>query len=424
MDYLYAVGAESLCRFDLNRRTWSELPVAVTRATRLQAVGGRLYVLSEESILQLATDGLSTKVLASSRRRPSAGILDQAESYTGLRLFGGVEGNLRAALGDKLYAQSGNAWTVRTLTATPTVEVFQHGALLRSGSHADINRLSICWTPSDTLECAVEIPGGNFLPHPPRWPLRTHRRDGMAEEPRWQGLPYRFSVNSPATVQGTNLLMYVERTREDRDGDLIVFDRDWYTPVMLPLRFDPALGQVPVTAELRKTRYRPGLTAGPWILADADRILIGHDAWPGFWSISAAAFQAQVEAEKARMSERARARSRNRPWPDQEREIIRAGIVPLVTPIPWATMDGNANGLLDPEETTRLDFNANRKADAPELAAAECCFVLSADSIFGLFDANEDGHLDRGEAYILERWVDPPSQSRSPYVGFRSLDPG
>ena len=348
--YLYAVGAESLCRFELNRRTWSELPVAVTPTTRLQAVGGRLYVLSEESILQLATDGLSTKVLASSRRRPSAGILDQAESYTGLRLFGGVEGNLRAALGDKLYAQSGNAWTVRTLTATPTVEVFQNGALLRSGSHADINRLSICWTPSDTLECAVEIPGGNFIPHPPRWPLRTHRRDGKAEEPRWQGLPYRFSVNSPATAQGTNLLMYVERTREDRDGDLIVFDRDWYTPVMLPLRFDPALGQVPVTAELRKTRYRLGLTAGPWILADADRILIGHDAWPGFWSISAAAFQTRVEAEKARMSERARARSRNRPWPDREREIIRAGIVPLVTPIPWATMDGNANGLLDPKK--------------------------------------------------------------------------
>lgn len=231
----------------------------------------------------------------------------------------------------------------------------------------------------------------------------------MVEEPRWQGLPYRFSVFSPATVQGTNLLMYVERRREDRDGDLIVFDRDLYTPIILPLRFDPAMGQIPGSVELRKSRYRVGLSTGPWILADADRILLGHDAWPGFWSVADEALQAQVEVEKTRMAERALVRIRNRPWPEPEREIIRAGTVPLSTPIPWVTMDGNANGLLDPEETALLDFDSNRKADAPELAAAESCFVLSADVIFDLFDANEDGDLDRGEAYLLERWLDPPA---------------
>ncbi|MGA2279317.1 MAG: hypothetical protein ABSG80_03320 [Verrucomicrobiota bacterium] len=80
-NHLYASSSDGIKRYSLARKTWEDLPVPVGGHARITAFDGRIFLSSANAIIEMATDGRTSKVLASTRRRPPLTMLDTMDGY-------------------------------------------------------------------------------------------------------------------------------------------------------------------------------------------------------------------------------------------------------------------------------------------------------------------------------------------------------
>jgi hypothetical protein len=104
-------------KYDLNSRKWITLPVSDGDNHGLFNVGGHLYAADMTQIFEILDNGNSTRLLASSRRRPPVSVLDTQDLGRPV-LFEGPGHSLRLAIPGGFYTWTNNDW--RKFADAPT----------------------------------------------------------------------------------------------------------------------------------------------------------------------------------------------------------------------------------------------------------------------------------------------------------------
>ena len=81
-NHLYISSSDGIKRYSLARKTWEDLPVPVGGHARITAFDERIFLTSSSAIIEMSPDGQTSKVLASTRRRPAKTILDRMDNYS------------------------------------------------------------------------------------------------------------------------------------------------------------------------------------------------------------------------------------------------------------------------------------------------------------------------------------------------------
>jgi hypothetical protein len=83
-DSLYVSVQNRIQRYRLKEAVWEELPVPMEAGGTISACHGSLYVNTASSILKVDPESKETKILASTRRRPTVNFMDELPGYSGV----------------------------------------------------------------------------------------------------------------------------------------------------------------------------------------------------------------------------------------------------------------------------------------------------------------------------------------------------
>jgi hypothetical protein len=168
-DALYASFSGELRRYDFPRARWTTVPLPASKQLELVAVGGRLYGANDERIEEILNQGRTTKLLASTRRRPASSALDSLPSLGRPALFLIEPDTLAARINGGVWQWDGTDWKQSTLT--PPVERYA----IANGS-SPTNMILTCRTeaPNTTASVSLQLcPPANTMtgsaPFPKSW---------------------------------------------------------------------------------------------------------------------------------------------------------------------------------------------------------------------------------------------------------------
>lgn len=262
-NFIYVSDWDAIRDYDLKQHQWQQVPFSNQRRAQLFAVKNHLYAASPESIVEIAPGGESVRILASTRRRPAASILDSREGLGDPIIFEGPGEDPYVALGNGVFAWNGNDWqpVVATLTNRQPPEVFGDAAFLRSSK--------MLHTEAYT-------------------PLRKALR----------GLSL---ADFPAAMDRTNIYFFtVESSRggyiqpgtplpeeNGRNADLVCLTSDFPTPVTIPLKFQSDLGPVP----------RSPWKTTVWMACSSEFLFIGAPTLPGVWAVPKSEIRAEIDRQ-------------------------------------------------------------------------------------------------------------------------------
>jgi hypothetical protein len=431
-------------RYDFHNPGWKDLnleQIGVFQPRAIVSVDARLYALSSESIIELAEDGKSTRVLAGTRRRPAVSRLDNLDSLASAILLSGPHHGLWVVLGTTVYEWDGKDWNERGVVPSspyaPPVEPCEETLLFRSRDGHGAGSIWL-W---DKRQPSPELVVYEKSSHPPDLMLMQR----LAPPPKsvWT-LPGRDSLaTAPVTFYRSNLYFFVESaalvaTNPPRppSGDppsfprdlrarqwtitetngfhakLICFSRDCPEPIVIPLKFDLTRGQPPLQILAHRIDDVFFGTLPTWMHFENQTLYLGQADTPGLWAIpvseleAAIAGQKQVlldrrvhifQAAKQSLQEVMAKYDRNHNGvidPDEKAEALGD---PAFLETQLDAIDANHNGWLDPEELSWFHAGTNAMLAPGEQNAIEQTLTLMAAKLFSRGDDNGDGFLDQAE---------------------------
>ena len=325
---LYVSDRDAIRKYDFTRREWQELPFPGQNRAELFAVNHHLYAASPETIWEVLDGGQSSRILASTRRRPALSVLDTRESLGRPLLFPGKSDALLLALGKEIFSWDGNDWKpVVTIGhsqagAAPmgqggmfpgtsyAPDVFGETALFRlfpmsSSEKVEFWRFDagktepvLCWRE------AVRLPMG--MTHSPI--SASVRTPATAEEaaaaPLWEGTKDLLIERAPVTMGSSNIYFLIDRSevtnvgargyqavaKQGRHADLVCLRTGLSSPLVVPIRFEgkenDENGPVGNSNNLR----RPA-----WIESSSDYLFIGKNTVGGVWALPKAELEAELK---------------------------------------------------------------------------------------------------------------------------------
>ena len=317
-----------LQKYDFQTRRWQVLPIPDLESPfQLSVVNDRLYAANAEGIFEVIHDGESTRVLASTRRRPATTALDLLDSLGAPVLYGDSKESLRAVIGSDIYAWDGSDWKKKVQLG------FGAGGKREAGGDAIIFHTSLRLPPRWTervwiLPKSQERPELALCERTTR--LRnngTSAQNGKPEpaddsaRPRWILPEKDFQLDTTMTFFKSNLYCLAgvvvnnavdgKRTTETRDEyrvRLICFNWDSPEAIVVSLRFEQQRGSAPVEGldknGLSRAFVDSNLPGSPdpsasWMVFAGDSLLLGDKRTRGLWSIPIVEIEAAVAAQKA-----------------------------------------------------------------------------------------------------------------------------
>lgn len=440
---LYVSDRDAIRKYDFTRREWRELPFPGQNRAELFAVNHHLYAASPETIWEVLDGGQSSRILASTRRRPALSVLDTRESLGRPLLFPGKGNALLLVLGREIFSWDGNDWkpvvTIGRSQSGPAPmaqgglfpgtsyapDVFGETALFRlfpTGSSEAVEFWRFDAEQAESVLCWREAQrspmGMTHSPVSASFRPRTATEDAAA--PLWEG-PKDFLIErAPVAMDASNIYFLIDRsevtntgargdkvlTRQGRHADLVCLRSGVSAPVVLPIRFDGNDENIPVGNS-------SNLKQMAWMESSSDYLFIGKNTISGVWALPKAELQAEVDRrikslppskaiteakEDAEEHEKLLAKydlDHDGKINPKEREAAVSD--PAFLEFDLDNIDTNRNGMLDVDELVYFDVNKNRRLDPSEAAGIHAVQQILAVKALKQFDGNENGHLDGNE---------------------------
>lgn len=270
---------------------WHALPISDGNNYQLFNVNGHLYATDRTIIFEVTDGGKSTKLLASSRRRPAKTALDSLEFDVAPVLFPGPGNSLRTSVAGHLFSWAGANWTsVGQLPMTRAAEIQPEGVLFR-GAGRDYHMIeSYVLNSSSTPEVLFDN-GGAMRTY---GALRLQQQQREAETVSggvWQTSENISSV--PQATRGSDLYMLLNHSTVQNvvsnhvilrrkivpeggcHAKLLHFVRGQAQSKPQFLLFDAKDACPPVGAE--RGAFTPGVQSGEWILFASKWLLFGSE---------------------------------------------------------------------------------------------------------------------------------------------------
>ncbi|MEO7300281.1 MAG: hypothetical protein ABI042_17080, partial [Verrucomicrobiota bacterium] len=424
---LYFADWAKIWKYDFKTRLWQKLPIPVQTLAQLFTVDGRLFAATGESIIELLDGGQGSRILASTRRRPSASLLDSFENLGKPVLFAGPNGSLRTYVGKNVYAWNGQNWSVGTeIPGSGATRIFADGVLFQMESFRQSSQVWVFSKDQTNAElCLAEAywePGfsgaHSFNP--------TISGSAKSLRPTWNDMQNISVVGRPATIVNSNLYFYLDHAtptndlsghqtfieKDGRHANLVYLDHEFSKPTVVPLKFNSSRGPVPNSVTMKGGSGLPWF-APTWIFFARENLFIGQSGTGGFWLVplreieAAFAPQKQIQRhgnlEKAATAEKRKRAllakydanhdgkfsraEKDKMWDDPD------GLEEL-----WLEVDTNKNGFLDGEDNlTAFDVNENGICEPRELALFVKIQAIAARDLISHFDADHDGFLSGQE---------------------------
>ena len=305
---VYFASGEGILRYSLQTKCWDTVPLPTLSRVFLAVVADRLFLSTADSIIELAGDGQTVRLLASNRRRPPSNLLDSIPAFGSPPLFAGPAGSLRAFVQSHIYTfdDSRNQWS--ETAALPAAAngmfsgVFESATVFRCLDGDLTSRWFVLRNSACVLELGIMHTNIGGFGRPPR------QADVPSQTPktRWLPPPGVSLQDCPFTMKGEDLFIFsgalsmrLDAARgllfEEVSGDpmlLFTFDRTGAPPVATPVRFELNSDVIP-EAELRKFGgvsrptpqgnvrfYSPGQV---YLQSTPSGILVGAQNLHGFW---------------------------------------------------------------------------------------------------------------------------------------------
>lgn len=430
-------------KYDRQNQSWQVLKVSDGNNYELFAVSGHLYGADGNTIFEIANDGDSTRILASTRRQPPVSVLD-TEMLGPPAIFEGPNHSLRVYTNGKLFSWTGSDWrddgTAPRVSSLPESlpngiykpfgpDVFPDGVIFRDKGHLDagysngtLNRgpgeSYGTLRTQDTISC---LPNEDeqpklYLKGSPDWAVHySGRPTPRDQDPKpLCTMPADLLPGPPIALRGRQLYILEDNfalqaivndqhqilqpnttVGNEYDGALLCFSPDCPDPQKIYLKFEPAEQKFPA-----------------WILPARDWLLLGNSA--GVWLMPAAPldtaintqkqWQLEQKAESDLAAKQAQAAlfakydlNHNGVIDPDEREAALDD--PVFIQLQLDVIDANHNGLLDLEELTYFDADQDKILEPKEEAGIGIALHLLAMRDLKQFDVDGDGFLTREEFF-------------------------
>ncbi len=429
---IYISDKDTIRRYDLKQKEWSDLPFPGQSRAQLFTVNGRLYAASAETISEILENGQSTHILASIRRTPPASSLDSRNTLGLPILFAGPGDTLRVALEGEIFAWQDNDWNpVLKINSGPAPFVFRDVAFFRSpfdpSKGTEFWRLEpkeseavLCWRD----EAQASSRPNMMSPFGPARPVETVP-DEKAADPLWKGSHSLSLGNQPVVLDGANVYFFINRSgvtnvvgrlvaveNNGRNADLVCLVPNFTEPLIVPIRFNTANGSAPQSGRTGDF----SIQAPAWMECSKDYVFVGHSTVRGVWALPKSEIQAEIDRQvrerRAEVHHEVQARqvesenkekafltkfdlNRDGRIEPEEKESALSDAAFLE--FKFDEIDTNHNWQLDAVELRYFDANTNGILDAREEAGIHAMQRVLAARILEKFDQNKDGQLDGNE---------------------------
>jgi curli biogenesis system outer membrane secretion channel CsgG len=290
--------------FNFKTRQWQTLNLPGLNNSELFALDKHLYAASGESILEILDGGSSTRVLASTRRRPALSALDSKEELGRPILFSTPDRPLNAIVGNQIFAWNGNDWTERFPLNFSRADVLENAVVFHFKAPDRSGTLWI-WDKIQPAPELAEVEKSNL----PFEMITTRPAASSRAKPLWTAAADSLLEKPPATL-GSNLCFLVDHATitnasgkqiaVEKDGyhaRLICLDRETSAPMIVPLRFDSRRGPPPL-AILDRASFAAFRPSGPKMLVHNHTLFISQLNPPGVWAIPADKLDAILASRK------------------------------------------------------------------------------------------------------------------------------
>jgi len=321
--YVAAVG--QVRRFDTRDQTWTEVGAPLQEVGRVMALGDRVFVTSDDSILEINPTSLEVKVLASARRRPALNNLDELDRLR-FPLVWLAGDRLRTLIQPWVYEYSvaSNQWE-RVAYFEPyrggglvgeirggewPVQAFGDGILVHHIPNVGFRRLLGLFGETRTPEALLN--DNAYNPSMSSMMSRSLRQSSFVStqktnEARWTGPPRRKLVGASAHFDGTNLWSLSHVTRPGFGPGLFDFPKPGEHVALLLTRFAPGSSSV-VTVPLKlrwdvppdrmRSQPRGPKYAQTELLATPDGFVVADRDLGGFWLLPERELEKRLEAAR------------------------------------------------------------------------------------------------------------------------------
>lgn len=466
---LFAGNDGEIKKYSFASHGWEVLKISDGNNYELFAVNGHLYAANGGSILEINGDGDSSRILASTRRRPPVSALDSLDNLFSLsasesgplppELFSGPAHSLCASIGKDIYCRDGNDWRKLDLPQiSQSPDAFEGMAVLRSlppyGSDKpdnlwiwDLNKprvqLALCDGPRPH-PMMVNIPPPGFR-RPP---------DVAQALPLWHSPAGDRLTDLAATFYSSNFYFLADHclvtnisgswTVKEKDGyhaQLVCLSQNFPVPLVVPLKFDLALGRPPLKSLAEKLEQDPWMVGSTWMHFGDHDLFIGQPDSPGVWAVPISEIESALSAQKTILKEQLAREEATRKKahdeliakydrnhngvidPDEKEEALDD---PAFIESELDKIDTNHDGWLEAGELIYFDANHNQLMDPKEQAGIDIAQHLLAVRLLRKYDAEGKGYLDPFEFEDLRQsclGIKPGAARRMPAPNINSRPP-
>jgi hypothetical protein len=301
--WLYVTSLNSMRRYSLKSKTWEELPAAIQGHARISLVDDRIFLSTDNSILEISPDGKEARLLASSRRQPPLTRLDSVDGYACAPILKGPNASLIAFVHGKFYARERGLEDWRELQSPADLAqaicyVFDGGLVLADRPSYRDSRLFGMASGSSSMDLLLvqrplhPMPGLSAM-------NATLRNSAATPTPRWQ-LPDKVrGMDYPYCLDRDTLWVFASsfdfergadkcaRLREEqgRHGDLYELRPGKAAPTPTPVRLTLPPGFISGELAGYFTGFGPGTQKPALFQAIPGGLILTLDRLSGLWFI-------------------------------------------------------------------------------------------------------------------------------------------
>ncbi len=322
-DQVYVAAVGQVRRFATRDQTWTEVSAPLQDVGRVVALGDRVFVTSDDSILEIDPRSLEVKVLASARRRPALNALDEVDHLRSPPIWL-AGGQLRTWVQPSVFEHvpAFGRWDKVASIESPfrggdsrggdwPAQALADGILVNQPASQAWRRLIGLFGESRTPE--VLLTEYYYDPISMRTPNYWSRPPGpevaRTNQTRWWGPPQLKLVGASASFDGTNLCCLFSAQRSNYRAGLVQLPAGAEHLTLLLTRFTVGVSS-PVTIPL-KLRAPPLPTPGPGFIPGSGPIqtdielqaaptglLVVARTLGGFWWLPKEELEARVQVAR------------------------------------------------------------------------------------------------------------------------------
>ncbi len=272
---LFVLGVDSLLQTDETRSAWRKLELPANEGLPWR-VANRLYFLTPDSLFLVDETTGTTETLASVRRRPAQGPLDELATLKGAALTEGTDGALRVLFGATCFAFHNKEWTIEAKIDRSAWRASEKAAFAIGNNAADRS------VPFHALFASLKVP--TLIANPKSLHRGSVNRPNITNSVFSSltvsgGIPFMDGTNVAILAgRGEGAPREVAYSERSNQMDLFFFRPAGENPIQVPMQLDLTQGEAPAERGIA-FRFQP------WILVTERHLLIGHTRIHGFWIV-------------------------------------------------------------------------------------------------------------------------------------------